>query len=67
MYKRVFFGKIATTQVANLKDIAGLEVFVLALLAIPTIWFGVYPQPILQLSSAASTHIIQAAHAVAIG
>ena len=67
MYKRVFFGKVITTQVANLKDISGLEIFVFVLLAIPTIWFGVYPEPILQLSSAASTHIIQAAHAVTIG
>ena len=67
MYKRVFFGKVVTTQVANLKDITGLEIFVLVLLAIPTIWFGLYPEAILQLSSAASTHIIQVTHSVTIG
>lgn len=67
MYKRIFFGKVLTTNINNLKDIAGLEIFIFVLLAIPTIWFGIYPKPILQLSSAASTHIIQAAHSVTIG
>ena len=67
MYKRIFFGKVVSNQVANLKDISGIEIFVFVLLAIPTLFFGFYPEPILQISSAASTHVIQAAHTITIG
>ncbi|MBK2125626.1 complex I subunit 4 family protein [Fangia hongkongensis] len=67
MYRRIFFGKVVSHQVANLKDISGVEIVIFVLLAIPTVLFGFYPEPILQLSSAASTHIIQAAHAITIG
>ncbi|WP_119343658.1 complex I subunit 4 family protein [Facilibium subflavum] len=67
MYKRVFFGKVVSNSIANLKDISGLEVLVFVLLAIPTVFFGFYPEPILQVSSAASTYVIHAAHLITIG
>ena len=67
MYKRIFFGKIVDDQIAGFQDISGMEVFVFVLLAIPTLFFGFYPEPILHLSSAASAHVIQAAHAITTG
>jgi NADH-quinone oxidoreductase subunit M len=60
MYKKVFFGKVKSEKVAMLKDIEGMEIFVFSLLAIPTILFGVYPEPIIELSQAASNGFIQA-------
>lgn len=62
MYKRIFFGQVVSVKVENLKDIAGLEIFIFILLSIPILLFGFYPEPILNLSSAASAYIIQAAH-----
>ncbi len=58
MYKRVFFGEVTSAKVANLKDLGKMEIFVFVLLAVPTLLFGFYPEPILQLSSAASAHIV---------
>ena len=60
MYKEVFFGKVQSKRVSMLKDIQGMEIFVFTLLALPTIIFGVYPQPIIELSQAASNGVIQA-------
>ena len=60
MYKKVFFGKVKSEKVAILKDISGMEIFVFSLLALPTILFGVYPEPIIELSQAASNGFIQA-------
>ena len=60
MYKKVFFGKVKSEKVSMLKDISGMEIFVFSLLALPTILFGVYPEPIIQLSQAASNGFIQA-------
>jgi NADH-quinone oxidoreductase subunit M len=60
MYKKVFFGKVKSEKVAMLKDISGMEIFVFSLLALPTILFGVYPEPIIELSQAASNGFIQA-------
>ena len=62
MYKRIFFGQVVSVKVENLKDIAGPEIFIFILLSIPILLFGFYPEPILNLSSAASAYIIQAAH-----
>ncbi|MBK2152479.1 NADH-quinone oxidoreductase subunit M, partial [Francisella tularensis] len=57
-YKRVFFGEVVSTQVASLTDLNRMELFVFILLAVPILLFGFYPEPILQLSAAASAHIV---------
>ncbi|MFV9973178.1 MAG: NuoM family protein [Francisella endosymbiont of Hyalomma asiaticum] len=58
MYKRVFFGEVVSKQVANLTDLNRMEIYVFILLAVPTLLFGFYPEPILHLSAAASAHIV---------
>jgi NADH-quinone oxidoreductase subunit M len=60
MYKSVFFGEVKSEGVAGLEDIKGMEIGVFTLLAIPTILFGIYPEPIIQLSQAASNSFIHA-------
>lgn len=52
MVKRVFFGEIANKQVAKLTDINGRELLILTVLAILVIGFGVYPQPITEMTHA---------------
>lgn len=45
MYKRVIFGNIGNDHVAELSDINKREFLILGLLAICTLWMGLYPQP----------------------
>ncbi|MDC0534624.1 NADH-quinone oxidoreductase subunit M [Francisellaceae bacterium] len=61
MYKRVFFGKPNPkneNKIAALKDLSALEISVFVLLAVPTLFFGFYPEPILSLSQAASNGFV---------
>lgn len=52
MVKRVFFGEIANVHVAELLDINRRELLILGTLAILVIGFGVYPQPITEMTHA---------------
>ncbi|KMY86248.1 NADH-ubiquinone oxidoreductase chain M [Candidatus Paraburkholderia calva] len=45
MYKRVYFGAVANDHVAHLADINGREFLMLAVLAIFTLYMGLYPKP----------------------
>lgn len=58
MTKRVFYGEVANSHVAELKDLNLREFFILAILAILVIGFGVYPEPITQLLQATSADFL---------
>ena len=58
MVKRVFYGPIANTHVAELVDINRREALILGVLAVLVIGFGVYPQPITELLQATSTQFL---------
>ncbi|PXW22639.1 NADH-quinone oxidoreductase subunit M [Paraburkholderia caballeronis] len=45
MYKRVYFGAIANDHVRELKDINCREYLMLAVLALLTLFMGIYPKP----------------------
>ena len=45
MYKRVVFGDVANSHVAELKDINLREFLILATLAVAVLWMGLYPNP----------------------
>lgn len=45
MYKRVIFGAVANERVAKLKDINCREMFILGVLAVLTLFMGLYPKP----------------------
>ncbi|MDR1708779.1 MAG: NADH-quinone oxidoreductase subunit M [Candidatus Accumulibacter sp.] len=49
MYKRVIFGAVANSHVAELTDIDGREFLVLTLLAIAALGLGLYPQPLTEV------------------
>ena len=46
MYKRVVFGDVTKADVAELKDINGREAFILFLLAVVVLMFGLWPAPV---------------------
>ena len=52
MVKRVFFGDIANSHVAELVDLNKRELLILSTLALLVIGFGVYPQPITEMTHA---------------
>ncbi|ACA11304.1 NADH-quinone oxidoreductase subunit M [Xylella fastidiosa subsp. multiplex] len=49
LYKRVFFGEVANTHVAALKDINIREASILVLFAIGVLVLGLYPKPLIDL------------------
>jgi len=60
MYKRVLFGQVKSKTIlaASDNDLTFLEIFIFILLALPVIFFGIYPEAILNLSHAAAAHFI---------
>ncbi len=52
MVKRVFYGEIVNAHVAELLDINKRELLILGTLAILVIGFGIYPQPITEMTHA---------------
>ncbi|GAB7562262.1 NADH-quinone oxidoreductase subunit M [Methylobacillus methanolivorans] len=59
MIKRVYYGEIANPQVAALKDINRREFFILGLLAILVLGFGLYPQPITEVTHATVNQLLE--------
>ena len=58
MVKRVFFGDIGNKHVAKLTDINKREMLILSVLAILVIGFGVYPQPMTEMTHATVTDFL---------
>jgi len=59
MVKRVYFGDIANDHVRALTDINRREFVMLALLAIATLYMGVYPKPFTDVMHASVTELLQ--------
>jgi NADH-quinone oxidoreductase subunit M len=58
MVKRVFFGEIANSHVAEFVDLNKRELLILTTLAILVIGFGVYPQPMTEMTHATVTQFL---------
>jgi NADH-quinone oxidoreductase subunit M len=58
LYRKVIFGKLEKPGLFNIRDIGWREIVVLAPLVILTIVFGIYPKPVLDISSASVTALI---------
>lgn len=59
MYKRVIFGDVANKHVAELTDINGREFAILSVLAICTLWMGLYPQPFTDVMHASVNDLLR--------
>jgi len=59
MYKRVIFGAIANAHVAALKDINPREFATLAVLAIMTLYMGLYPKPFTDVMHASVAELLK--------
>ena len=47
LYKRVVFGKLVNEDLKSMIDLNRSEYFILACLAVPTLFFGFYPDPLI--------------------
>jgi NADH-quinone oxidoreductase subunit M len=59
MTKRVFYGEVANTHVAELKDISSREFLILAILAVLVLAVGVYPQSISEIAQTTSAGFLK--------
>ena len=73
LYRKIIFGKLEKPSLFNVKDIGWREIAIMAPLVILTIVFGVYPKPVLDISSASVAqlidnyqHAVSAVHAAAL-
>jgi NADH-quinone oxidoreductase subunit M len=58
MVKRVYFGEVTNPHVAALKDLNKRELLILGTLALLVIGFGVYPQPITEMTHATVNQLL---------
>src|SRR6201988_4471504 len=58
LYRKVIFGKLEKPSLFNIKDMGWREMVVLAPLVILTIVFGIYPKPVLDISSASVAQLM---------
>ena len=59
LYRKVIFGKLEKPSLAAITDLGWRETVILAPLVILTILFGVYPKPILDMSQASVTALVE--------
>jgi NADH-quinone oxidoreductase subunit M len=59
LYRKVIFGRLEKPSLAAIRDLDYREVITLGPLAALTILFGVFPQPVLDLSAASVTQLIE--------
>jgi NADH-quinone oxidoreductase subunit M len=65
LYRRVVFGKMEKASLAHIVDVTPRELLTLAPLVVLTIFFGVYPSPILDVFGATVENLMKTVQAVA--
>jgi NADH-quinone oxidoreductase subunit M len=59
LVKRVIFGDVTSSEVAQLQDINAREAFVLGTLAVAVLLVGLWPQPLVELMHASVDQLLQ--------
>ena len=58
LYKRVIFGQLINKDLLKMLDLNKSEIFILASLALPVLFFGFYPEPLLNTIDASISNLI---------
>ena len=58
LYKRVVFGKLINKDLKKMLDLNRSEYFILSCLAIPILFFGFYPDPLINTIEVSVTDLI---------
>ena len=59
LYRKVMFGTIEKPALAGILDLSGREILMFVPLVALTILFGIYPKPVLDISAASVTALIE--------
>ncbi len=59
LYRRVVFGKLINNELLKITDLNKSELFILSCLALPTIFFGFYPEPLLNTIAVSVSSLIE--------
>ena len=59
LYKRVIFGKLINDNLKKMVDLKKSEILILWSLAIPTILFGFYPEPLINTIEVSVSNLIE--------
>ena len=59
LYRRVIFGKLTNNELLNISDLDKSELFILICLALPTLFFGFYPEPLLSTIEVSVSNLIE--------
>ena len=59
LYKRVVFGKLVNSDLKQMVDLNKSELFILSCLAIPTLFFGFYPEPLINTIEVSISDLIK--------
>ena len=59
LYKRIIFGIAINEKLKKLKDLSKTELFILSSLAFPIIFFGFYPEPLLNTTEVSIKDLIE--------
>ncbi len=58
LYKRVVFGKLVNKDLRKMFDLNRSEYFILSCLAVPILFFGFYPDPLINTIEVSVTDLI---------
>ncbi|RAI44787.1 NADH-quinone oxidoreductase subunit M [Rhodoplanes roseus] len=59
LYRKVVFGALEKPSLAHIRDVEPREIAIFAPLIVLTIWFGIYPKPVIDMSAASVTALVQ--------
>ena len=59
LYKRVVFGKLVNPDLDKMLDLNKSEMIILISLAIPTLFFGFYPEPLINTIEVSISDLIE--------
>ena len=59
LYKRVVFGEIQKNEIKKMVDLNKSEIFILSSLVLPIIFFGFYPEPLLNTTETSVENLIE--------
>ena len=59
LYKRVIFGRVLSSEIRKMNDLDNTELYIFASLALLTLLFGFYPEPLLKTVDVSVNHLIE--------
>ena len=59
LYKRVIFGRIINSEIKKMKDLNNVEIYIFSSLALLVIFFGFYPEPLLNTINISVNNLIE--------